>query len=75
MGNLHSTLNFLYNQQTVFIRFELFAMYSQVLERENIENKFKELSAHFELALSEILLHNFDISEEVKEQVNSSCSL
>lgn len=41
----------------------------QVLEREQIMNKFHEVTARLEQALSRISYENLDISDEVKEQV------
>ncbi|KAJ7950348.1 RING-type E3 ubiquitin transferase [Quillaja saponaria] len=40
-----------------------------VLEREQIMNKFDNLSVHFEQAISKLSYDKFDISDEVKEQV------
>ncbi|KAK6942951.1 Armadillo [Dillenia turbinata] len=40
-----------------------------VLEWEQIKNKFQKLANHFEQALSGIFYKKFDISDEVKEQI------
>jgi hypothetical protein len=45
----------------------------QVLKGKHIKYKFEELAAHFEQALGDISYHKFDISDEVKEQVNIHC--
>lgn len=41
----------------------------QVLEREQIMNKFQEMTAELEQALSGISFEKLDMSDEVKEQV------
>lgn len=43
--------------------------YSQVLERAQIIEKYHEVTAQLEQALSAIPLEKLDISDEVKEQV------
>jgi hypothetical protein len=47
----------------------------QVLEREQIMNKFHEVTAQLEQALSGISYENLDISDEVKEQVGTNIFL
>lgn len=42
----------------------------QVLKGEQIKSQFEELRVHFEQALGDVSYHDFDISVEVKEQVN-----
>jgi hypothetical protein len=42
----------------------------QVLKGKHIKYKFEELAVHFEQGLGDISYHKFDISDEVKEQVN-----
>ncbi|KAF3959604.1 hypothetical protein CMV_015600 [Castanea mollissima] len=42
---------------------------NMVLKREEISYKFEEVTIHFERALSDISYDKFDISDEVKEQV------
>jgi hypothetical protein len=42
---------------------------SQALQRENIAQKFHQVTEEIEVALSEIHYDNLDISEEVREQV------
>lgn len=43
----------------------------QVLEREQIMNKFHEVTAQLEQALSGVHYEELDISDEVKEQVKA----
>lgn len=43
----------------------------QVLERDQIMNRFQEVTAELEQALSGISFENLDISDEVKEQVDT----
>lgn len=42
----------------------------QILEREQMKRKFKDLASDFEHGISEISCDKLDISEDIKEQVN-----
>lgn len=50
---------------------KLHLLYVQVLEREQIMNKFHEVTTNLEQALTGLSYEKLDISDEVKEQVNN----
>jgi len=45
----------------------------QILDREQVKHRFKDVAVRFEHAISKISFDELDVSEEIKEQVNNVC--
>lgn len=62
-------MRMIYGMDALLLTDELFSLFLQVLEREQIMHKFHEVTARLEQALSRISHEDLDILEEVMEQV------